>query len=94
MTDTKQELYTTEPFEKDGVKGTIIKSPEGNPLFSLNESFTEEQINVVFRLCDAFFKNGVEVAILQHQNNFRNLIGLNGLTQENLNQLLEGLKES
>ncbi len=86
---TQEKPYVLEPFEKDGQKGTLIKTADGNPLFSVDDTFTEAQIDVVFQLCDAFFKNGVEVAVNEHQANFRRLVGL---TPEGIKMLLDSLE--
>ena len=72
----KQPYTIEEGLDKDGVKIRIIKNPEGSPLFSVPDSFTDEQIEVVYSLSDSFFITGMKLGITRLQHDFRRLIGL------------------
>lgn len=74
MSEDKQYKISTGVVEGKPVK-TILTLDE-KPLFIVSDSFSEDQIDEVFKLCDQYFKRGVQVGIAQIQGDLQKTLGL------------------
>lgn len=64
----------------DGVKVRGVRA-NGNVLFTVGESFTDEQIEEAFNLCNKFFNDGLSFGRNQNQATTHQALGLHDLVR-------------
>ncbi len=87
-TDTDAVEYEIVDGDQDGVKVRGVRA-NGNVLFLVSETFTNEQINEVFNLGNKFFNDGIQFANGQQEQRVPQALAMLGITPTIIKQMYD-----
>lgn len=94
MEEVEELKYVIESFEAEGRVFKAVNNKEnGARLFIVDNTFTDEQIDQVYQLCNGFFQQGHKQGILQTQRDTHMINGTTELIKAVVEQILEGKEE-
>ncbi|MCP4393920.1 MAG: hypothetical protein GY804_06585 [Alphaproteobacteria bacterium] len=74
--------------DQDGVKKRGVRA-NGNVIFLVSESFTNDQINEVFNLGNKFFNDGMQFSSIQQDNRIPQALAMLGITPKVIKQMYD-----
>ncbi len=81
MTEEKKEQeksYVIVDQVLDGVKSRAIKSKiDDSVIMTLPETYSDEECDFVFKLCDDYFQKGIAFGVKRMQADLQRLLGIN-----------------
>lgn len=84
--ETREDLIIEQEVDEQGNLVKSVKRSDGNTIFSVSASFTEEQVREVIELVEAAFNSGMQFGISRVQADLKRVIGIREVQEQEIAQ--------